>query len=55
MVSPASVTAVALTPHGAALLKCNDTGDLTELVPPPPESGGDGTRSDGDEHEAHDG
>jgi probable phosphoglycerate mutase len=36
MVSPASVTALALTPHGVALLKCNDTGDLAELVPPAP-------------------
>ena len=38
LVSPASVTAVVLTPHGAALLKCNDTGDLSELVPRAPES-----------------
>jgi probable phosphoglycerate mutase len=52
MVSPASVTAVALTPHGAALLKCNDTGDLSELVPPPESSDGE-SRSDGSEHEAH--
>jgi probable phosphoglycerate mutase len=53
MVSPASVTAVALTPHGAALLKCNDTGDFAELVPPAPSAG-----DDGDQHaqgEAHDG
>jgi probable phosphomutase (TIGR03848 family) len=33
VVSPASVTAVALSPHGAALLKCNDTGGLADLVP----------------------
>jgi probable phosphoglycerate mutase len=39
VVSPASVTAIALTPHGAALLKCNDTGDLSELAPRPQEAG----------------
>lgn len=33
VVSPASVTALALSPHGAALLKCNDTGGLSDLVP----------------------
>ncbi len=36
VVSPASVTAVALSAHGAALLKCNDTGDLSDVVPPSP-------------------
>jgi probable phosphomutase (TIGR03848 family) len=30
-VSPASVTVFELTPHGATLVKCNDTGDLDEL------------------------
>ena len=40
VVSPASVTALALSTRGAALLKCNDTGALAELVPTPPESGG---------------
>ena len=37
VVSPASVTAFAFTGHGVALLKCNDTGGLDELVPPKPE------------------
>jgi broad specificity phosphatase PhoE len=36
VVSPASVTVFELGPHGAALLKCNDTGNLEELLPPPP-------------------
>jgi probable phosphoglycerate mutase len=35
-VSPASVTAFAFSPHGVAMLKCNDTGALDELQPPPP-------------------
>jgi probable phosphoglycerate mutase len=34
-VSPASVTVFELTPSGATLVKCNDTGDLDELRPPP--------------------
>ncbi len=37
VVSPASVTAFQLSVHGAALVKCNDTGGLEELRPPPPE------------------
>jgi probable phosphomutase (TIGR03848 family) len=37
VVSPASVTAFQLSSHGAALVKCNDTGSLDELLPPPPE------------------
>ena len=37
VVSPASVTAFAFSPHGVALLKCNDTGGLDELVPPKPD------------------
>ena len=37
VVSPASVTAFQLSAHGAALVKCNDTGSLDELRPPPPE------------------
>jgi probable phosphomutase (TIGR03848 family) len=37
VVSPASVTAFQLSTHGAALVKCNDTGSLDELRPPPPE------------------
>ncbi len=51
VVSPASVTALALSPHGAALLKCNDTGGLADLVPdtPPAEDGRDAAKevSDG--------
>ena len=31
VVSPASVTVFDLSPHGAAMLKCNDTGSLEEL------------------------
>jgi broad specificity phosphatase PhoE len=38
VVSPASVTAFAFTGHGVAMLKCNDTGTLDELMPPPPSS-----------------
>jgi probable phosphomutase (TIGR03848 family) len=34
VVSPASVTAFQLSAHGAALVKCNDTGSLDELRPP---------------------
>ena len=34
-VSPASITVFALGPHGAMLMKCNDTGSLTELIPSP--------------------
>jgi len=45
VVSPASVTAFQLSAHGAALVKCNDTGNLDELRPPPPE----------EKKEAHDG
>ena len=37
VVSPASVTAFQLSAHGAALIKCNDTGNLDELRPPPTE------------------
>jgi probable phosphoglycerate mutase len=33
VVSPASVTVFQLSPHGAAMVKCNDTGSLDELVP----------------------
>ncbi|MBM3658212.1 MAG: MSMEG_4193 family putative phosphomutase [Actinobacteria bacterium] len=36
VVSPASVTAFAFSPHGVAMVKCNDTGGLDDLVPPPP-------------------
>jgi probable phosphomutase (TIGR03848 family) len=37
VVSPASVTAFQLSAHGAALVKCNDTGNLDDLRPPVPE------------------
>jgi len=36
VVSPASVTAFEFGAHGVAMLKCNDTGGLDELRPPPP-------------------
>jgi probable phosphoglycerate mutase len=66
VVSPASVTAVALSAHGAALVKCNDTGDLAELVPAPAAAergdeanasadGADGAGGAGSEREARDG
>jgi probable phosphomutase (TIGR03848 family) len=35
MIAPASVTAFVFSEHGVALLKCNDTGTLDELQPPP--------------------
>jgi probable phosphomutase (TIGR03848 family) len=35
VVSPASVTVFELSAHGAALVKCNDTGGLDELLPRP--------------------
>src|SRR5215467_724199 len=38
IVSPASVTVFELGEHGAAMLKCNDTGSLDELLPPPPKT-----------------
>ena len=37
VVSPASVTVFQLSAHGAAMVKCNDTGSLEELVPKPAE------------------
>jgi probable phosphoglycerate mutase len=36
VVSPASVTVFELTAHGAAMVKCNDTGSLDELLAPAP-------------------
>lgn len=33
VVSPASVTVFELSPFGAAMVKCNDTGDLDDLLP----------------------
>ena len=38
VVSPASVTVFELGQFGAALLKCNDTGSLEELIPKPSEA-----------------
>jgi probable phosphoglycerate mutase len=37
VVSPASVTVFELSAHGAAMVKCNDTGSLDELLPAEPE------------------
>jgi probable phosphoglycerate mutase len=37
VVSPASVTVFELSAHGAAMVKCNDTGSLDELKPKPTE------------------
>ena len=36
MISPASVTAFVFTDTGVAMVKCNDTGSLDDLQPPPP-------------------
>jgi len=48
-VSPASVTVFVLGPHGVTLVKCNDTGSLSELMPAVSEateaSGGSGGES----------
>jgi probable phosphoglycerate mutase len=35
VVSPASVTVFSLSAYGSAMVKCNDTGSLEELVPTP--------------------
>lgn len=43
IVSPASVTVFELGQFGAALVKCNDTGSLDELIPKPPESAEEST------------
>ncbi len=43
IVSPASVTVFELGQFGAALVKCNDTGSLEELVPKPEEPVASGT------------
>jgi probable phosphoglycerate mutase len=37
VVSPASVTVFELSSYGATMVKCNDTGSLDELRPPPPD------------------
>jgi len=47
VVSPASVTVFQLSTHGAAMLKCNDTGSLEELVPRPAEDAPDGDSTEG--------
>lgn len=46
VVSPASVTVFELGQFGAALLKCNDTGSLEELVPKPEEAAATSTAED---------
>jgi probable phosphoglycerate mutase len=45
VVSPASVTVFQLSAHGAAMVKCNDTGSLEELVPRPADDA-DSTETD---------
>jgi probable phosphoglycerate mutase len=49
VVSPASVTVFELGEHGAAMLKCNDTGTLEELLPPPPKADGEPPHGTSDE------
>jgi probable phosphomutase (TIGR03848 family) len=49
VVSPASVTVFELGEHGAAMLKCNDTGSLDELLPPPPKAEGEPPHETSDE------
>jgi len=46
VVNPASVTAFAFSGAGVALLKCNDTGTLDDLRPPPPHDAPDETEQD---------
>jgi probable phosphomutase (TIGR03848 family) len=48
VVSPASVTAFQIGPHGVAMVKCNDTGVLDELRPAPPSADGDSSGDDAD-------
>ncbi len=48
-VSPASVTVFLLGPHGTTLVKCNDTGSLSELIPEPPEDAADDAATDAPE------
>ena len=53
VVSPASVTAFGFGPHGVAMLKCNDTGSLDDLVPPKREEDAEGaTEPEGKERDA---
>jgi len=49
MVSPASVTVFELSAHGAAMVKCNDTGSLDELIPKPSETHDDNEQPAEDE------
>jgi probable phosphoglycerate mutase len=49
VVSPASVTVFELGEHGAAMLKCNDTGSLDELLPPEPRAEGEPAHETSDE------
>jgi probable phosphoglycerate mutase len=48
VVSPASVTVFELGAHGAAMVKCNDTGSLEELLPAtaPPADAAAGSAAD---------
>ena len=46
VVSPASVTVFQLSAHGAAMVKCNDTGSLEELIPRPAEDSADGSTNE---------
>ena len=41
------MTAFQLSAHGAAMLKCNDTGSLEELIPRPAEDAPDGDSAEG--------
>lgn len=52
VVSPASVTVFELGAHGAAMLKCNDTGSLDELLPPPPKADADDAVQEAEREEA---
>jgi probable phosphoglycerate mutase len=49
VVSPASVTVFELGEHSAAMVKCNDTGSLDELLPPPPKAEGDDAGANADQ------
>lgn len=51
-VSPASVTVFELGRYGAMLVKCNDTGDLTEFIPAPAAEA-DAADESGAESDAH--
>jgi probable phosphoglycerate mutase len=49
VVSPASVTVFSLSAHGSAMVKCNDTGSLEELLPTPADATADAEASDDQE------